>query len=278
MRWRTANASFLFSTSPVCIYQGHLLFQIPANLRFPKIIYKNCSTSWEYSSIFIPSDVALSACVDLPHVRQCDWSYINDLCTYSKGRNYFLNLSVYLRKEKISFYHNWVNMQSKLHKWIRISTAGFAFLTPANVQVAVFRAVAVRSVYYPEDGGIKGLWNVGKLLPDFKALQPRTQLYSVLKSIFMIENCIIHFSVFVHFRIEARTWKALESREGSNSCPCQNNSFSAMYYIFLDPFQIKNFYKSLYLKKILGQCSFSPVLNLKIFSTDFKSFITTSCI
>jgi hypothetical protein len=27
----------------------------------------------------------------------------------------------------------------------------------------------------PDDGGSKDLWNVGKLLPDYTALQPRTQ-------------------------------------------------------------------------------------------------------
>jgi hypothetical protein len=30
----------------------------------------------------------------------------------------------------------------------------------------------------PDDGGSKGLWNVGKLLPDYTAQQPRRQLSS----------------------------------------------------------------------------------------------------
>jgi hypothetical protein len=29
--------------------------------------------------------------------------------------------------------------------------------------------------YRPDDGGSKDLWNVGKLLPDYTALQPRRQ-------------------------------------------------------------------------------------------------------
>jgi hypothetical protein len=38
--------------------------------------------------------------------------------------------------------------------------------------------VSDKTLYRPDDGGSKDLWNVGKLLPDYTALQPRRQPYS----------------------------------------------------------------------------------------------------
>jgi hypothetical protein len=33
----------------------------------------------------------------------------------------------------------------------------------------------IRAMSHPDDGGSKDLWNIGKLLPDYTALQPRRQ-------------------------------------------------------------------------------------------------------
>jgi hypothetical protein len=41
-----------------------------------------------------------------------------------------------------------------------------------STKMAVFWVVAPG---LPDDGGSKDLWNVGKLLPDYMALQPRRQ-------------------------------------------------------------------------------------------------------
>jgi hypothetical protein len=41
------------------------------------------------------------------------------------------------------------------------------------MKMAVFWVVTLCSLV--DDGGSKYLWNVGKLLPDYTALQPRTQ-------------------------------------------------------------------------------------------------------
>jgi hypothetical protein len=72
---------------------------------------------------------------------------------------------------------------------------GLKVLTAVSTKMAVFWVAAPCSLvevyqrsrgpcclqhHHPDDGGSKDLWNVGKLLPDYKALQPRRQPSSIL--------------------------------------------------------------------------------------------------
>jgi hypothetical protein len=77
------------------------------------------------------------------------------------------------------------------HTWsnsiIYNTTVGFEVFTTANMKMAVYRVVAPCSLvevyqrfrgtccfhHQGGNGGRKCLWNVGKLLPDYTALQPR---------------------------------------------------------------------------------------------------------
>jgi hypothetical protein len=66
---------------------------------------------------------------------------------------------------------------------------GLEVLTVVSTKMAVFWVLAPCSLveiyqrlrgpwcphHGPDDGGIKDLWDVGKLLPDYTALQPRRQ-------------------------------------------------------------------------------------------------------
>jgi hypothetical protein len=54
---------------------------------------------------------------------------------------------------------------------------GFEVLTAVSTKMFVFWVAAT---HRPDDGGSKDLWNVGKLLPDYTALQPRRQPSSIL--------------------------------------------------------------------------------------------------
>jgi hypothetical protein len=70
-------------------------------------------------------------------------------------------------------------------------------LTAANMKTTVFWDIAPCSVvevyrlfggscclHHQSDGGSKHVWNVGKLLPDFTAQQPRRQLFSCSDIVF----------------------------------------------------------------------------------------------
>jgi hypothetical protein len=49
----------------------------------------------------------------------------------------------------------------------------FEVLTAVSTKMAVFWVVA--RCYRPDDGGSKDLWNIGKLIPDYTAIQPLRQ-------------------------------------------------------------------------------------------------------
>jgi hypothetical protein len=58
---------------------------------------------------------------------------------------------------------------------------GFEVLTVVGTKMVVFWVVAPCSLVRPDDGGSKDIRNVGKLLPDHTALQPRRQPSYILK-------------------------------------------------------------------------------------------------
>jgi hypothetical protein len=60
-----------------------------------------------------------------------------------------------------------------------------------------------RGPCYPDDGGSKDLWNVGKLLPDYTVLQPRTQQSSEWNAI-KFSNVPGQLS---QFRVWLRIWQ-----------------------------------------------------------------------
>jgi hypothetical protein len=49
------------------------------------------------------------------------------------------------------------------------------WLTSTGLHGATTQKTAIFGWYRPDDGGSKDLWNVGKLLPDYTALQPRRE-------------------------------------------------------------------------------------------------------
>jgi hypothetical protein len=83
--------------------------------------------------------------------------------------------------------------------------AGFVVLTAASMKMDVFSVVApcglveayrrFRGLHHhrPDDGGSKDLWNVGKLLPDNTALQPRWQPFSILMQFIPIHITTTYF-------------------------------------------------------------------------------------
>jgi hypothetical protein len=59
---------------------------------------------------------------------------------------------------------------------VQIYLVRFEVLMAANIKITVFQVVAPCSLSHrPDDGGSKHLRNVGKLLPDYTAQQPRRQ-------------------------------------------------------------------------------------------------------
>jgi hypothetical protein len=66
-----------------------------------------------------------------------------------------------------------------LSKERRNGLVGFQVLTAVSTKMAVFWVVAPCCLHHQgdewDDGGSKDLWNVGKLLPDYTALQPKRQ-------------------------------------------------------------------------------------------------------
>jgi hypothetical protein len=88
--------------------------------------------------------------------------------------------AIYLLKTNIIVRKVW-NMARNINKCV-----GFEVLTAVSTKMAVFWVVAPCSLveFYqrfrgPDDGGSKDLWNTGKLLPDYTALQPRRQPSSI---------------------------------------------------------------------------------------------------
>jgi hypothetical protein len=84
---------------------------------------------------------------------------------------------------------------------------GFEVLTAASVKMAVFRVVAPCSlldVYRRFRGacclhhqGSKDLWNIGKLLPDYSALQPRKQP-SYYWPCFIVPYSNLNMSIYIY--------------------------------------------------------------------------------
>jgi hypothetical protein len=51
----------------------------------------------------------------------------------------------------------------------------FLFIATSRPSLGPTQPLILRAPHRPDDGGSKDLWNVGKLLPDYTALQPRRQ-------------------------------------------------------------------------------------------------------
>jgi hypothetical protein len=80
---------------------------------------------------------------------------------------------------------------------LRSSSVRFQVLTAASMKMVVFWVVAPCSLVMnrPDVGGSKHLWNVGKLLPDYRAQQPRRQLYLWNSSLWSFLQAPVNSSV-----------------------------------------------------------------------------------
>jgi hypothetical protein len=74
---------------------------------------------------------------------------------------------------------SWIGsrLKKKCVKYSRIWKAVFWVVAPCSLVEVYqrFRGPCCLQPHRPDDGGSKDLWNVGKLLPDYTALQPRRQ-------------------------------------------------------------------------------------------------------
>jgi hypothetical protein len=130
--------------------------------------------SWVYIFPF------LSTCRPPGHAWkfiETSWHFIKMVLTYYRKQVYIL-LSNFLKQTCLLFLLiiNWK---------LNILLGGNHFLSLQKIKESVSQGLYLKSfirsqlTHRPDDGGSKDLWNVGKLLPDYTALQPKRQPFSL---------------------------------------------------------------------------------------------------